>query len=303
VSEKKLSVLLAEEYPGMTSAILRALYPEERNELELTNVSSISTLIATLDVVNPEVIFLDLSLAHPGALDEVRRVHRSAPTVPLIVLADSSEKDCAVQSLTLGAQNYLLKEQIDSPALERVLSAALEHNTLEGLADLMRDSQTGLYTRDGFLTLAEHAMESARIKGSTLVLLCLRIENLETLRAEYGPSAVESSLTEAAKLLAVSFRQTDIVARLGESQFAALAVDAVEPSVPVLCQRLQKRIAILSHNAGPWGPMELRMSACFWSPKEAITFPEFLDKVEGELRSTPLISAGGSENRDSVAHM
>ena len=301
MSEKKLRVLLAEENPGKASATLRALYPEEQGELELTNVSSISTLIATLDVVNPEVIFLDLSLAHPDALDEVRRVHRSAPNVPLIVLANSSEKDCAIRSLALGAHDYLLKEFIDSPALARVLNAALEHNTLEGLADLMRDSQTGLYTRDGFLTLADHAMEAARHKESTLVLLCLRIENLETLRGEYGPSAVESSLTEAAKLLAVSFRQTDIVARLGESQFAALAVDAVAPSVPVLCQRLQKRIAMLSHNAGPWGPMELRMSARFWSPKEEITFPEFLDSVEGDLRSTPLISAARAETSDSVA--
>jgi CheY-like chemotaxis protein len=55
-------------------------------------------------------------------------------------------------------------------------------------------------------------METARSRGSTLVLLCMRIENLAALRAEYGPAA-ESSLSEVAKLLAGSFRRADILAQ------------------------------------------------------------------------------------------
>lgn len=293
MSEKKLRVLLAEGHPGETAAALRVLHPEEQNSLELTNVSSVSTLIATLEIVSPEVIFLDLSLAHPDPLDAVRRVHRSAPAVPLIVLADSSDKDCAARSVGQGALEYLLKGTVNPQALERILHAALEQNTLQGLADLLRDSLTGLYIRDGFLALGERAMEAAKSRVSTLVLLCMRIENLTALRAGYGPSAAENSLREVAALLAGSFRRTDIVARLGKSQFAALAVDAAEPSAPVLCQRVDKRIAMLNRNAGPWGPLELRMSARFWSPKEAIAFPEFLDSVESELRIAQM--SGGSQ--------
>jgi len=281
---KKLRILLAEESLGEAASGLRALYPEEQDGLELTHVSSVSTLVATLEIVNPEIIFLDLALAHPDALDTVRRVHRSAPAVPLIILADASEKDCAIRSLSQGTQDYLLKGFIDSRTLERVLRAALEHNTVEGLADLLRDPLTGLYTRDGFLTLGEHAMETAKSRASTLVLVCMTIENLAALHQGFGPRAVESSLCEVAKLLAASFRRTDIVARLGDSQFAALAVDAAEPSAPVLRQRLEKRIVMLNRGMGPWGPLQLRMSARFWSPEEAIVFSDFLDRIEAELR-------------------
>src|SRR5260370_39293231 len=111
--------------------------------------------------------------------------------------------------------------------------------------------------------IGTRAMETAKRRENALVLLCMRIENLATLRAGYGPSAVERSLREVATLLTGCFRGTDIVARLGESQFAALAVDAVEPSAPVRCQRLEKRIAMLNRNTGPRGPLELRMSARF----------------------------------------
>ena len=164
--------------------------------------------MATLEIVNPEIIFVDPSLAHPDPLEAVRRVHRSAPEVPLIVLADGSDKNCATQSLSQGALDYLLKGFIDTRT------------------DLLRDSFTGLYIRDGFLTLGKRAIETAKRRKSTLVLLRMRIDNLAALRAGHGPIAVESSLREVAALPAGGFRATDIIARLGESQFAALAVDA-----------------------------------------------------------------------------
>jgi DNA-binding NarL/FixJ family response regulator len=135
MNEKKLHVLLAEVHPDETTSALRALYPAGQDGLELTNVSSVSTLIATLEIAKPEVIFLDLSIAQPDPLDAVRRVHRSAPAVSLIILADSSDKDCAVRSLGQGALDYLLKGFIDSRTLERTLRTVLERNMLEGLAD------------------------------------------------------------------------------------------------------------------------------------------------------------------------
>jgi len=171
MSEKKLRILLTEGDPAETTAALRELYPESQDGLELTIVSTIPTLIAMLEIVNPEVIFIDLSLAQPDPLEAVHRVHRSAPEVPLIVLADGSDKNCAAQSLSQGALDYLLKGFIDTRTLERVLRAALAHNTLEGLADLLRDSLTGLYVRDGFLTLGKRAMETAKRRKSTLFLL------------------------------------------------------------------------------------------------------------------------------------
>jgi hypothetical protein len=90
------------------------------------------------------------------------------------------------------------------------------------------------------------------------------------------------------------------VARLGESQFAALAVDAAEPSARVLCQRLEKHVVMLNLAMGPWGPLELRMSARFWSPKEATVFSEFLDSVESELRFPPAASAEETAPRQAI---
>jgi diguanylate cyclase (GGDEF)-like protein len=297
MKQKRFRILLAEGESGEAAAALHELFPGEQNGLELTLVSGVSTLLASLELVNPELILLELSLAHPDPLEAVRLVHRAAPAVPLIVLVGESEKSLAERSLRRGALDYLLKGHTDVRALERLIRVALERNTLEGLADLMRDPVTGLYTREGFLTLGEHAMDTARRRNSTLILLCMRIENLSAIRAKFSSSAAESSLREIGALLAGSFRRTDIVARLGESQFAALAIDAIEPSGAVLCQRLERRIAVLNRDIGPWGPLELRMSVGFWHAKNTSTFPELLDKVDaglggGSPRAEPASPAG-----------
>jgi PleD family two-component response regulator len=175
---KKLRVLLAEGSSGEAVAALRTLFPEDQERLELTVVSTVATLIATIEVVNPEVILLDLSLAQTDPIDAVRLVHRAAGAVPLIVIADEANKNCADKCLSHGALDCLIKGSMDPQTFERVLRAALEHNTLDGLADLLRDGVTELYIRDGFLTLGARAMETARRNDSTLILLCLRIENL-----------------------------------------------------------------------------------------------------------------------------
>src|SRR5215467_4212798 len=111
--DKKVRVLIAEDSTGEAASALRLLYPEEQGRLELTDVGSLSTLLPTLAMVNPDVILLDLELTRPDPVEGVRRVHRSAPEMPLIILAHATEKDDAKRCLEAGATDYLLKGFMD----------------------------------------------------------------------------------------------------------------------------------------------------------------------------------------------
>ena len=211
MSAKKLRVLMAEGSPSRTVQTLREIFPEPENALELTVVSTVATLLWTIKIADPEVILLDLSLSLRDPYDAVRLVHRSAPGVPVIAIADSADKEHAAQSLTQGAMDYLLKDFIDQRSLDRTLRAALERNTFKGLADLLRDPLTGLYTRDGFLTMGGRCPQEGHRTGGTMVLLCALVENLGELRAEFGPGDADSTLYDIAKILARCCRRTDLV--------------------------------------------------------------------------------------------
>jgi diguanylate cyclase (GGDEF)-like protein len=288
---KKFRVLLAEAEPEETAQALRALFPEPDGALELSTVTSIATLLPTIELAAPEAILMDLALGRPDPIGAVRRVHRAAPGVPLIAIVDATEKEFAARSISDGAVDYLVKGFMDTRTLERVLRTALERNTLEGLADLLRDPVTGLYNRDGLTTLGIRAMEKAMRTGGTLVLLCAMIENLSALHEEFGPGAREQAVREAAGLLTNCFRRSDFIARLGEAQFGALAIDAAEPSAPVLRQRVESRLAIFNQARDPWGALELRLSAGYWGAHDSRTFEEFLNTVETGLRNAPVVRA------------
>jgi diguanylate cyclase (GGDEF)-like protein len=288
MSARKLRVLMAEGSPSGTVQTLREIFPEPENALELTIVSTVATLLSTIKIADPEVILLDLSLNLRDPYDAVRLVHRSAPSVPLIVFADSADKQRAAQSLTEGALDYLLKGFIDPRNLDRALRAALERNTLEGLVDLLRDPLTGLYTRDGFLTMGARCQQEAQRTGGTMVLLCALVENLEKLRAEFGPRDTDSALSDVAKILARCCRRTDLVARIGEAQFAMLAIDAIAPTASVLRLRVEKHLEMDNQARPTEGHIKLGMSAGTWAAKDRRPFAEFLDSVETDLRRNPV---------------
>ncbi|HZV87489.1 MAG TPA: diguanylate cyclase [Candidatus Binatus sp.] len=300
MSGKKFRVLLAETAPGEAAESLRSLYPGPESALELNVVSTLPTLVATIELAAPETIFFDLSLGKPDPLEAVRRVHRAAPGIPLIVFAEVADKSYAARSISEGAIDYLLKGFMDTRTMERVLRTALERNTLKGLADLLRDQLTGLYNREGLTTLGTRSMETALRSGGTLVLLCALIENYPSLQEELGSVGCEHAVRETGELLAGCFRRTDFLARLGDTQFAALAVDAAEPSAPVLRQRVESRLAIHNQSRQPWEPLALRLSVGYWGANDTKTFSEFLDAVEYELQQPHAVLSHATTHQASA---
>src|ERR1700688_37959 len=285
---KRLRVLLVEADSSETANALNELYPETEKGMELTMVSTVATLLATIKVVKPEIIFVDLSLSLREPMDAVHLVHRTAPRVALIVVADAAQKEKAVHSLTQGAMDYMLKGFIDSRTLDRILHAALERNTLQGLVDLLRDPATGLYTRDGFLTVGARLQDQAHGNGTALVLICALLENLHALREAFGPGAADRALHDVAGLLKGCCRRSDVVARLGEAQFAILGVDAAAPSAAVMRSRLEHHLAVHNRTRSAQDAVELRTSVGSWPTKDERSFDEFLDGVESQLRVAPM---------------
>jgi diguanylate cyclase (GGDEF)-like protein len=299
MSGRKFRVLLAESGSGEAADSLRMLYPGPHSALELSVVPTVSALLLSIELTSPETILLDLSLGKPDPLEAVRRVHRAAPSIPLIVFADIVDKSYAARSISEGAIDYLLKGFMDGRTLERVLRAALERNTVEGLADLLRDKLTGLYNRDGFTTLGTRAMETAMRSGGTLILLCALVENYSSLEEELGSLGIEQAVRETAELVGSCFRRSDFLGRLGDAQFAALAVDAAEPSTSVLRQRVESRLAIHNQSRKPWGPLALRLGVGYWGANDPRSFAEFLDAVESELRQAEAVLSQAGTRQDS----
>jgi signal transduction histidine kinase len=82
-----------------------------------------------------DVILLDPGLPDAQGLVAIRRAHAAAPRLPLVVLTSLDDEALAEQALQEGAQDYLLKGQIEVRGVLRALRYATERKRLERLKD------------------------------------------------------------------------------------------------------------------------------------------------------------------------
>src|SRR6185503_15301019 len=124
-------VLLIEDNPGDARLLREMLNEESSLNTELTQVASVSDAEAHLAQHAVDIILLDLGLPDGQGLDVLRRVHAAAPRVPLVVLTGLDDETLAAQALQEGAQDYLIKGQIETRGLQRALRYAIERNIMD----------------------------------------------------------------------------------------------------------------------------------------------------------------------------
>ena len=115
----------------------------------------------------------------------------------------------------------------------------------------MRDALTGLLNTAAFRLLVEHELVVARRYQRLDSFLVIDLENLRAINAVFGFEGGNDTLRAVAKLLERTARESDIVGRIGDEEFAILALDCEDES-------LAKRISTAVSRAVMQGPGTLR---------------------------------------------
>ena len=125
------SLLLIEDNPG-DARLLREMFADSgSHDMVLTQVGCMREAESLLAQRRVDVILLDLGLPDTEGLRAVQRAHAAAPRVPLVVLTGLDDELMAVQALQEGAQDYLVKGQIETRGLLRSLRYAIERKIME----------------------------------------------------------------------------------------------------------------------------------------------------------------------------
>jgi diguanylate cyclase (GGDEF)-like protein/PAS domain S-box-containing protein len=128
---KKLMLLLVEDNRGDVR-LLREMFNEPgSHNTELAHVTCMSEAEKHLAEGEVDIILLDLGLPDSQGLEAVRRAHAAAPHLPLVVLTGLDDESLAAQALQEGAQDYLIKGQIEARGLLRALRYAIERKIME----------------------------------------------------------------------------------------------------------------------------------------------------------------------------
>ncbi len=104
----------------------------------------------------------------------------------------------------------------------------------------LTDELTGLYNRRGFLTLAEQQFRVANRLKKRLYIISADLDDLKRINDIKGHKAGDAALAEAANLLRESFRESDIIARIGGDEFVVMLIDMADESAEMILQRIEK---------------------------------------------------------------
>ena len=123
-----IKILLVEDNPG-DARLLQEIFKEGKTaKFEIVLVDRISEAIKTLKETDFDLILLDLSLPDSKGIDTFRKTSKEKPQIPIVLLTGLDDGALAVKLVQEGAQDYLVKGQINNKILLRSVRYAVERN-------------------------------------------------------------------------------------------------------------------------------------------------------------------------------
>jgi len=299
VEDDPEDVLLAEE---AVAEIGEARYRRSwMQACELVVAAELREAIELLGGRRFDAILLDLTLPDSDGLPTFLRVQAEAPDTPVIVLASEDDEVLAQSLVRHGAQDYLIKSEMDCLPLARSLGCAIERNRLLAAhrSLSMIDELTGLYNAGGFLNLAERHWQIARRMGGDMLLLLVEVDGVGDFEDGWQR---DLALIRVAEILRELFLETDVVARTGERCFSAIAFGNGQDGRHWI-REIERRVVGNSPGEPGQSPPRVRFGAAGARPGPDRTLEDLMEEARRSLCENDLQAAvfGGDVSREAGA--
>jgi diguanylate cyclase (GGDEF)-like protein len=183
------------------------------------------------------------------------------------------------------------------PAVWGAVKQTLLDRELRYLA--LTDDLTCLYNRRGFFAAASQLLKLAHRNAQRLLLFFCDVNNLKKINDSFGHREGDLALIRAADALEQTFRDSDVLARIGGDEFAVLAPDASGQSQEIILRRLEKYLKISSVTEKRY-ELSLSVGVGRFDPKHAVSLGELMMQADKAMyeqkrsRSSSCLSKPGT---------
>jgi two-component system, cell cycle response regulator len=255
------------------------------------------------EAIHPDAVVLAAQGPDYVAVAVARRLRQmSRGAVPLMYLVESADSEAHRHCLSKGMgvdvaartgsgeelvlrlrAQLRLKSSVRRAMLPESASAAVAHH----------DPLTGLYNRAFLLELLTLEMQRCERFGGGFSLVVGALEDFRALRKESGPAMAERLLVYSSVVVNQTVREADVVARVGEEEFAVLLPSTPAEGVPDVMSRVSERFALARLQVGG---RVLRPSLALG----AVSYPDRMGSPEQLLASALLDLRRSREQRRGV---
>jgi diguanylate cyclase (GGDEF)-like protein/PAS domain S-box-containing protein len=151
-------------------------------------------------------------------------------------------------------------------------------------AATMTDYLTGLLNRRGFFALAGQQCKLASRSRRAIALLYLDLDGFKHINDELGHEVGDQVLVETAKILKSTFREADIIARIGGDEFAVLLTDLPNSvAMNTINTHLQDNIRKFNEQGNRRYELIISSGAAYYDPEQPCSINKLLNKADNVM--------------------
>ncbi|HQB11854.1 MAG TPA: diguanylate cyclase [Candidatus Omnitrophota bacterium] len=253
------NILLVEDDLDFANILKIRLSKERNPSLAITISPSLERALDSLRINHYDLILLDLMLPDSSGIETFSKIKAEARHKPVVIITGLDNDQVAIDAVRRGAEDYLVKSDISSRFLTRIIHHAIDrHRIKEKLASVtgrlretslrlekmaLMDPLTELFNRRGLQQALTRELQLMLREGHGLLALLLDIDNFKHINDSLGHPVGDMLLKEIAKKIKEVVRESDHVARIGGDEFILLLPKTSHGEGIHLAERIRMTIA------------------------------------------------------------
>ncbi len=189
------------------------------------------------------------------------------------------DSDARQITLLMNSTWGILKQKRSEQERERLVAE------LQSLS--IKDELTGLYNRRGILSMVTQQYSIAKRLQKILMLVFIDLDGMKQINDLYGHHEGDNALIDTANILRNTFRETDIIARIGGDEFAVFGMVIEDKDLNIVTSRINEKLKerIGEYTAYSTKPYKLSLSngIAFADPEKPFSLDSMLSEADQNM--------------------
>jgi diguanylate cyclase (GGDEF)-like protein/PAS domain S-box-containing protein len=142
------------------------------------------------------------------------------------------------------------------------------------------DELTGLFNRRGFFALAVQQLKIAKRMEKGLSVLSADLDDLKKINDRFGHQEGDRALIRTAEIFRESFRDVDIIARIGGDEFVVLLIEPAHDKLDVYTARLHKKLQLHNLRFERAYTLSMSIGAAHYEPGSPCSIDDLMAKAD-----------------------
>ncbi|WKY47685.1 GGDEF domain-containing response regulator [Eubacteriaceae bacterium ES3] len=220
VTNKAVRILIIEDNPGDKDLVEYYLETVDVFTVEPFFAETISGAKAVIKNQKLDLIFADLNLPDSNGLNTLKKLMEMVDEIPVIVMTGLSDKHMGIEAIRMGAEDYLVKDDLSTAVIEKAVLYARERSLLkEKIRQLVyQDSASKLFNRRAvYEILGKQLAHEAEIAEHSLIKV--KLHGIEEIYDSLGHILGDNVLKAVAQKLKDIVGNKGFVGNLSNSEF------------------------------------------------------------------------------------